>query len=283
MPAMRHHRHDRPGNRSRRNRAAGLPLPGQTTGALLAGVLLGVLSALVAACGVDAQRATGPVTAPIPMLTPTLPIPSVAATASPSNPPSMSPTATLAAPTAPPGPAAWFEDRFDTDRGWLVADSGRLAGAVEAGTYVLRPLAGGEPAYAWAPKEGAIGSALMVEALLTFPAAGSALAGLAVADLEYGVRLVILLGAGGEWRLQRDDATAFRTLASGRAAGLDAGTPVVLKLVLEDGGTASAWLAGRELGRAAVEIDVGHVGLAAQAAADGVRIPVDDFRATLGA
>jgi hypothetical protein len=106
------------------------------------------------------------------------------------------------------------------------------------------------------------------------------LAGIAVADLDFGLRLVLLLGAGGAWRLQRDDAAALRTLASGQAATSPAGVPVRLRLVLEDG-VVSAWAGDQQLGRATIQVDAGHVGLAALSAADGERLVVDDFRVVL--
>jgi hypothetical protein len=48
--------------------------------------------------------------------------------------------------------------------------------------------------------------------------------------------------------------------------------------LLVDGGTASGWLGDQRLGAAAVSMDIGHTGLATQAAADGDRILVDDYR-----
>jgi hypothetical protein len=172
--------------------------------------------------------------------------------------------------------AAWFEDQFDVPTGWQPADSTLLDVAVEAGAFVLRPHVSSEPAYAWAPRDGALGDAA-VEATITFPAGARAVAGLAVADLDFATRLVLLLGPDGAWRLQRDDAAALRTLASGRGSAPAAGVPVRLRLLV-DAGTATAWLGDQRLGAAAVSMDIGHTGLATQATADGDRILVDDYR-----
>jgi hypothetical protein len=202
----------------------------------------------------------------------------------PSSPAPGSPTPAathepFATPTAPT-PAAWFEDTFDAALGWVAADATLLQGALVDGAFVLRPHPSAEPAYVWAPEDGAIGSALAVEADVMFPATGRALAGLALADLDFGLRLVLLVSSSGEWRLQRDDALALRTLAGGRAITGEPGTPVQLRLVLRDG-TAIARIGNHDVGRAEVTIDVGHAGLAAQAPAGGERVVIDDFRVTL--
>ena len=236
-----------------------------------------LLAGMVGACGA---------VTPTPEPTPTTPAarPSVTTTSVPTPAgssaatPAPSAASSASAPLPSSAAATWFEDGFDIALGWVVADPSLLQASIEGGAYVLRPRRSTEPAYSWAPKDGAFVAAT-VEATFTLPDVVAAPAGLAVADLDFGLRLVLLVGGDGAWRLQRDDAAALRTLASGKATA-PSGSPIRLRLVLEDG-AASAWAGDQQLGRAAIQIDAGHAGLAVQAAADGAVIRVDDFRVTL--